>query len=65
MEEERHYEISGIAKENATLKGKITSAMDDFETLLSSFVTTQSIHFKNLLDSMTRMIDLLVQHILE
>ena len=51
IEEKRHYEISGIAKENATLKDKITSAMDDFEILMSSFTTNQSIHFKNLLDS--------------
>ena len=60
-EEERHYEISGITKENAILKGKITSAIDDFEILHSSFATTQSIYFKNLLDSMTCMIYLLVQ----
>ena len=51
MKEERHYKISGITKENATLKDKITSAMDDFETLISFFITNQSIHFKNLLDS--------------
>ena len=61
MEEERHYEISSIAKENATLKEKITSVMEDFETLLSSFATTQGIYFKNLLDSMSRLLDLLVQ----
>ena len=34
MKEERHYEISGIAKENAILKGKIASAIEEFETLM-------------------------------
>ena len=63
MKEKRQYEINSIAKENATLKRKITSAMDDLKTLMSSFTINQSIHFKNLLDSMARMIDLLAsQH---
>ena len=61
MEEERHYEISRIAKKNATLKGKITSAIEEFKTLMSSFVTNQAIHFKNLLDSISRLFDLMAQ----
>ena len=61
MEEERHYEIVGIVKEIDTLKGKITSAMEEFESLLSAFSTQQSVHFKDLLNSMTHLIDLLVR----
>ena len=53
MEEERHYKISRIAKKNVTLKGKITSAIEEFETLMSSFTTNQAIYFKNLLDSVS------------
>ena len=63
MEEERHYEIFGLAKKNATLKEKITSAIEEFETLMSSFATNQAIHFKNLLDSISRLLDLMVQKI--
>ena len=59
MKEERYYEILGIAKENTTLKGKITSAIEEFETLMSSFATNQAIHFKNLLDSISRLLDLM------
>ena len=64
MEEERHYEISEIAKKNAILKGQIASAIEEFETLMSSFATNQAIHFKNLLDSVSRLLDLMAQKIL-
>ena len=59
MEEERHYEISGIANKNATLKGQIAFAVEEFETLMASFGTNQSIHFKNILDSVSRLLDLM------
>ena len=62
MDEERHYEISRIAKENAILKGMITSTKEEFEILISSFATNQSIHFKNLLDSISRLLDLMAQN---
>ena len=45
MDEERHLEISGLAKENATLKGQIASAVEDFEQLLNSFAVNQTTHF--------------------
>ena len=45
MEEERLYEISEIAKENATLKGQIASAVGEFKTLLLSFAANQTTHF--------------------
>ena len=61
MKEERHYEISAIAKENATLKGKITFAIEEFDTLMSSFATNLAIHLKNLLDSVSRLLDLMAQ----
>ena len=38
LEEERHYKIFRLAKKNAILKEKITSAIEEFETLMSSFV---------------------------
>ena len=50
MDEERHLEIFGLAKENATLIGQIAFAVEDFETLMTSFATNQSTRFKNLLD---------------
>ena len=61
MKEERHYKISGIAKKNATLKGHIASTIEEFETFMSSFATNQAIHFKNLLDSISRLLDLMAQ----
>ena len=57
MEEERHYEISGIAKENAILKGQIASAIGEFESLLSSFAKNQMRHLSRLLDSMSMLLD--------
>ena len=61
LDEYRHYEIAGIVKETDTLKGKITSAMEEFESLLSAFSTQQSVHFRVLLNSMKHLIDLLVR----
>ena len=61
MDEERHLEISELAKENATLKGQIASAVEEFESLMSSFATNQSFHFKNLLESITRLLDLMAR----
>ena len=60
MKEERHYEISGVTKKNATLKGQIIFAIEEFETLMSSFITNQAIHCKNHLDSISRLLDLMV-----
>ena len=59
MEEERHYEIFEIAKKNVELKGQIASAVKEFETLMTFFATNQSIHFTNLLDSVSRLLDLM------
>ena len=59
MDEERYYKIFWLAKENATLKEKITSAVEEFETLMPSFAINQVIHFKNLLDSVSRLLDLM------
>ena len=57
MEEEYHYEILGITKENAMLKGQIASAIGEFESLLSSFVENQMMHLSRLLDSMSMLLD--------
>ena len=57
MEEERHYEISRIAKETATLKGRNSSAIEEFETLLLSFVNNQTTHFQQFLDSISQLLD--------
>ena len=59
MDEERHIEISRLAKENATLKGQIASAVKDFEQLLNSFVANQTTHFKHILDSITNLLNLM------
>ena len=61
MDEDQHYEIAGIIKETDTLKDKITSAMEEFESLLLAFSTQQSIHFKELLNSMKHLLDILVR----
>ena len=61
MKEKRHCEILGIAKENAILKGQIASTIEEFETLMSSITTNQAIHFKNILDSISRLLDLMAQ----
>ena len=53
MKEERHYEIFGIIKEIATLKGQISSAVEEFETLLSSFADNQTTPFQQPLDSIS------------
>ena len=62
MDEERYYKIFRLAKKNATLKGKIAFAIEEFEILMSSFVTNQSIHFKNLLDSISRLLYLMARN---
>ena len=59
MDEERHLHISGIAKENATLKGQIASAVEDFEQLLNSFATNQTTHFQHILDAITNLLNLM------
>ena len=59
MDEERHLEISRLTKENITLKGQIASTVEDFERLLNSFADNQSTHFKNLLESVTRLLNLM------
>ena len=59
MEEEWHYEIFEIEKKNATLKGRIASTIEEFEILMTSFATNQSTHFINLLDSVSRLLDLM------
>ena len=46
MDEERHLEISGLAKKNATLKGQIASAVEDFESLMTSFAKISQLIFK-------------------
>ena len=59
MDEERHYEISGIVKETAILKGRIASTVEEFETLLSSFADNQTTYFQQLLDSISWLLDLM------
>ena len=61
MDEDRHYEIAGIVKETETLKGKITSAMEEFKSLLLAFSIQQSVHFKELLNSMKHLLDILIR----
>ena len=57
MEEECHYEISEIAKETTQLKGRITSIVGEFESLLSSFAENQTMHLSQLLHSMSMLLD--------
>ena len=57
MEEEQHYEISKITKENTTLKGRIASAIGEFKSLLSSFAENQTTHLSRLLDFMSMLLD--------
>ena len=43
------------------LKGQIAFAVEEFESLMSSFTTNQSFHFKKLLDFVSRLLDLMAQ----
>ena len=62
IEEDRNYGVEGVTKEVRTFKEKISGALTDFKKLLDTFEDKQCIQFKLLLDSITKLLDLLAYH---